>query len=189
MNKPCHRDFFVQEPFTLLITNATPEDARAIAVVHVLAWQGAYRAQLAPEFLDALSVDEREAMWRACIAQGESELLLCRLADQLCGFVGFGVSRDTDAAPDIAEIHCINFAPAYWAQGMGRRLLEAACARLHARGYQRATLWVFTDNARALRFYRSLGFEEEAGSCKSFVLGGRSVQEVRYVRALGPAMP
>jgi RimJ/RimL family protein N-acetyltransferase len=100
---------------TVRISNATPADARAIAVVHVLAWQGAYRAQLAQEFLDALSVD--------------------------------------------------------------------------ARGYQRATLWVFTDNERALRFYRSLGFEEEGGSCKSFVLGGRSVQEVRYVRALGSAMP
>jgi ribosomal protein S18 acetylase RimI-like enzyme len=169
----------------LRITTATPQDAQAIAQVHVLAWQGAYQTQLAPEFLDALSVDERSAMWSACVAQGEPELLLCRLADQLCGFVAFGASRDADAAPGVAEIHCINFAPAYWAKGMGKKLMEAACERLLAHGFQRATLWVIADNVRALRFYRSLGFEEEAVSCKSFVLGGRTVQEVRYALALG----
>jgi ribosomal protein S18 acetylase RimI-like enzyme len=176
---------FLGLAMNLHITNATTGDSRAIAVVHVHAWQGAYRTQLAPEFLDALSVDERAAMWSVCIAKGEPELLLCRLADQLCGFVAFGASRDADAAPGVAEIHCINFAPAYWAKGMGKKLMQAACERLLAHGYQRVTLWVIADNVRALRFYRSLGFEEEAASCKSFVLGGRSVQEVRYARALG----
>ena len=43
---------------------ATLDDTRGIATVHVRGWQAAYGGILPRKFLDALSVDEREARWR-----------------------------------------------------------------------------------------------------------------------------
>jgi len=43
-----------------MIRPATPEDARAIAEVHVASWRYAYRGLLPDDVLDRLSVEERE---------------------------------------------------------------------------------------------------------------------------------
>ena len=46
-------------PAGVVIREATPDDARAIAEVHVASWRWAYRGDLPAEFLDGLSVDDR----------------------------------------------------------------------------------------------------------------------------------
>jgi hypothetical protein len=47
-----------------MIRKATPEDARAIAEVHVKSWRAAYRDLLPQDFLQGLSVDRREQQWQ-----------------------------------------------------------------------------------------------------------------------------
>lgn len=54
------------------VRRAVPEDARAIAAVHVGAWQVAYRGLMADELLDGLSVAQREEVWREALAGGGS---------------------------------------------------------------------------------------------------------------------
>jgi GNAT superfamily N-acetyltransferase len=46
--------------------------------------------------------------------------------------------------------------------GRGRRLIEHVLAWAAAEGMSRVTLLADRDNASALRFYRTLGFEESA---------------------------
>ena len=45
------------------IRRPTVDDAPDIASIHVSAWQAAYRGIVPDAFLDALSVDQREARW------------------------------------------------------------------------------------------------------------------------------
>jgi hypothetical protein len=45
------------------IRRAVADDARGIAQVHVKSWQAAYRGLLPQSYLDALSVEQREAFW------------------------------------------------------------------------------------------------------------------------------
>jgi hypothetical protein len=69
---------------------AALEDARAVAQVHVLSWQHAYREILPSGFLSQLSVESREAMWHESIVKGVPELLVARVQDTIVGFIAFG---------------------------------------------------------------------------------------------------
>lgn len=48
----------------MIVRAALLEDAMRIATIHVEAWQIAYRGIVPDEFLGALSVDQRVAVWR-----------------------------------------------------------------------------------------------------------------------------
>lgn len=166
----------------MFVTTATLDDARAIAQVHVSSWQQAYRGILPKAFLDALSVDERAAMWRECIAQGCPELVVAKSAGQVCGFAAFGPSRDEGAPDHNAEIMALYLAPDVWSTGVGRRLWCTVLERVVAQGFAVVTLWVMARNARAIRFYEAAGFEAQPSSRKQFTLGGLVLDEVRYQR-------
>jgi ribosomal protein S18 acetylase RimI-like enzyme len=157
-------------------------DARRIADIHVHTWQVAYPGIVPADYLAALSIDNHEAMWRDSIAKGTPELLVALEADVILGWAAFGRSRDEGAEAGVAEIWAIYVDPAHWSRGVGRALWVGARAILRSQGFVSVGLWAFPENERAGKFYRSLGFELEPGSAKQFVLGGASLNEVRYVR-------
>ena len=166
---------------------ARPEDARRIAEIHVRAWQAAYPGIVPAAYLDSLSIDRHERMWSHSVAQGTPELLVAHDGESIRGWVAFGGSRDEGAEPDVAEIWAIYVDSSQWAQGVGRALWSRTQGRLQERGFTAVGLWAFPANERAGRFYRSLGFEIEAGSEKQFELGGAVLDEVRYVRRIDAA--
>jgi RimJ/RimL family protein N-acetyltransferase len=167
-----------------------PDDARAIATVHVRAWQVAYRGGLMPdEYLDALSVDERTQMWAQGLAREPrprfGRFVAEDAADGIIGFITVGPAEgDAEAAE--GEVYAINVHPDAWGQGAGRALLEAGMRCLHDVGFDTAVLWVHPGNARARRFYERAGWHHDGGSRTQEVLGVE-VAEVRYRIALAPA--
>jgi GNAT superfamily N-acetyltransferase len=146
------------EAATLRIRRATPEDARSVAEVHVGSWRHAYRGLLPDEYLDRLSVDDREAMWREAFGEPASGAFVAEAGDRIVGFASFGPSRDEDASADIGEIPAIYVEPSVLGAGVGRELISAATDALRERGYRRATLWVLEANERARRFYEKAGW-------------------------------
>ncbi|MES2990507.1 MAG: GNAT family N-acetyltransferase [Pseudomonadota bacterium] len=168
----------------MLIGPATAEDARAIAQIQVDAWRAAYVGIVPDEYLAAMSVDERETTWREAIAAGRPELLVARRDDRVIGWVSFGASRAKDAPPEVGELWAIYLDPQHIATGTGRALWAATRARLAERGFTSVILWVLTGNARAIRFYEKAGFSLDAGSAQRFTLGGREIEELRYVTTL-----
>ena len=164
---------------------AASADALAIAEVHVRSWQAAYETVLPAEYLNSLSVGSREAMWREAISRGSPEILIIETAGELLGFIAFGACRDEDTPIGQAEIWALYLAPSHWSQGLGRRLWMRARERLEHQQYKSVTLWVLSDNARAIRFYEAAGFRLEPSSFKTLQFGAKDLTEVRYVAALG----
>ena len=103
----------------------------------------------------------------------------------MAGFVAYGPCRDEGANTSTAEIWALYLAPTAWSSGIGRALWLAGQERMVAQGMSSVSLWVFTANNRAIKFYRSAGFLPDALPVKEFTLGGVQVQEVRYVQTLG----
>src|SRR5436853_4358232 len=166
------------------ITTAKLEDARQVAEIHVTTWQSAYQGVLSAECLASLSVDEREAMWRESIVKGVPELFVAKVEGGMVGWVAFGPCRDEGSPPDCAEVWAIYVAPPSWSSGVGRRLWRRSRARLLEQGFKTVSAWVFTQNARAIKFYRAAGFAPDLSSVKEFELGGKQLQEIRYARRL-----
>ena len=168
----------------MLIEHATLADARAVARIHVDAWRAAYASVLPADFLAALSVDERQTMWRESIAAGTPTLLVARDHGAVAGWLSVGPSRDGDAPAGRAEIWALYVDPGRWSTGTGRALWAHAGALLREQGCTTCSLWVFARNERALRFYRAAGFVQESPVAKTFELGGAAIEEVRFVARL-----
>jgi ribosomal protein S18 acetylase RimI-like enzyme len=169
------------------IAAASSTDCRAVAQIHVDAWRVAYEGIVPTEYLAALSVDQREAMWRTAIERGTPRVLVARTDEDVVGWIAYGRCRDEGSGPDIGEIWAIYAAPTAWSTGVGRALWDAARRDLQEQGYRSVTLWVIRDNARAIRFYERSGFAIEANSAKEFELGGAQLTEMRLVATIAGA--
>ena len=55
----------------LVVRAAVPADAAAMAALHVHAWRAAYAGVMPADFLAALTIAEREAMWRRSVTEPE----------------------------------------------------------------------------------------------------------------------
>ena len=86
------------------VAQARPEDAHAVAEIHVSALRAAYASILPLDYLASLSVESRKAMWSECIATGVPELLVARDGDAVKGWLSFGACRDEGASASEAEI-------------------------------------------------------------------------------------
>lgn len=145
---------------TARIRAARPEDARPVAQVHVDSWRHAYRGVLPDEYLDRLSVDDREAMWLGAFADPDpkSGALVAEVGGRIVGFASFSPSRDEDVRDRTGEVPAIYVEPSSLGTGVGRELFRAAAERLRDAGFTRATLWVLEANTSARRFYEKAGW-------------------------------
>ena len=165
------------------IRAATVDDVPALAQLHVLGWQWAYRDQLPDSFLDGLtaSLPRREAWRREMLGQppAEGRTWVAERAGRIVGFADTGPSRDPDAPPGTVELFTIYLDPHVVGTGVGRALLQHAMDDLRQRGYRSAMLWVLESNTRARRFYEIAGWRAD-GTAKVEQRSGVELREVRY---------
>ena len=168
------------------IRPAAPEDARAIAEIHVAAWRAAYRGLMPDAYLDQLSVEKRAALWQRTLAQpGSSMLAVAEDKDALTAFCFFGPTRDEDGKEQrIGEIIALNVRPQSWRRGHGKALCEFALRELPRRERRSVTLWVLRGNERAQRFYEAQGFRLDGSERVDVKLIGAPLHELRYRRNL-----
>jgi RimJ/RimL family protein N-acetyltransferase len=141
-----------------VIDRGRPEDAAALAEVHVASWRQAYAGLLPESFLAALDPADRVAGWEARLRAGAPAVLLDHDGDRLAGFASFGACRDADAGTDWGELEALYYLEPYWGAGRAAGLLRAALDALRRERRRIVTLWVLRENARAIAFYRKHGF-------------------------------
>jgi GNAT superfamily N-acetyltransferase len=158
-----------------MIRPGTPEDAEAVARVHVETWRVAYEHVFPPAELERMAVervDRRAEMHR------RSPPIVAEVDGEIVGFVSVGPSTDADTD---GELYAIYVSPAHWGTGVGRALMEAAEGRLRELGYGEAVLWVLEDNPRARHFYEAAGWRAD-GTKRPIEIFSVTVPEVRYAK-------
>jgi GNAT superfamily N-acetyltransferase len=166
----------------LTLRPATPADALAVATVHVRSWQAGYRGLLADEYLESLRAEDRAKHYT--FGSGDPNVpstVVAELHGRICGFASIAASRDL--AADTGELLALYVDPDAWSTGAGRALLQNARARMHARGFASAVLWILDGNARAKRFYEIDGWVAE-GVARTVTLWGIEILEHRFRRQL-----
>ncbi|MBB5573610.1 MULTISPECIES: GNAT family N-acetyltransferase [Rhizobium] len=140
------------------IRSALPEDAAAMANLHVTVWRETYRTLASPEAFRRLDEAHRQARWAATLAEpGRDQLVL--LAEQGDRLVGIGAV----GAPSYVffegrgEIRSLYIDPSLKRQGLGRRLMRELARHLADLHYPGAALGVVAGNEPAIAFYWSLG--------------------------------
>lgn len=169
---------------SIQVRPATLRDAKAIAQIHTVSAQEAYKGLVPDEQLKSMSVEKRQAYWREAIEYSEPQVQVAVDGDKIVGFVGFDRSRDEKTRPTTGEIWAIYAAPTHWNQGVGLALWDAARDGLQEEGCTNVTAWVPLRNERALRFHELAGFKRELSTAKTAVIGGVKIEEVRLKRPI-----
>ena len=169
-------------PGAVTVRHARTGDAPDLGLLHVRAWQAAYRGQMPDGFLDGLRPEDRQAGWERALGRDRTHDPVL-VAERDGRVVGFAVLRAAEDPRGAGELGAINVDPDHWGTGAGRALLAAAHEELARLGYREAVLWVLPGNRRARRFYEIAGWVAD-GAERNIELSGVTVPEVRYRRRL-----
>lgn len=162
---------------------AQPEDALAVARVHVRSWQAAYRNILPDDYLDQLRPEDRAAKYDFASLDPVKPHTIVAVEDgSIYGFATTMPVSDSDM-PGHGELCALYVDPKQWGKGLGVALVAAARAQMFERGFRNAILWVLTGNVRAERFYQNDGWASD-GHHRNATVWGITVDEVRYLREL-----
>ncbi len=146
------KKLFPQTP----VRDAKPEDADAIAALHVTSWRKSYKNILPESYLAAEIEIERSCFWHRKLADlpPDELVLITRSGGALTGFIQ--VTRTGEPGYD-AVIQALHVHPRRHGSGTGKRLLASAARRLLAVGAESVCLRVFDANKQAIGFYTRLG--------------------------------
>jgi ribosomal protein S18 acetylase RimI-like enzyme len=165
-----------------LIRDATPDDAKGIAVVHVKTWQSAYRGQIPDSILDSLSVKTRAIRRKELLRElpGDLSVLVAEVDGGIVGFIDVGSNRDDDVDAEVGELKGFIVDPDYMNKGIGSELMKQGLQILRKKGYKKATLWLLDTNENSRRFYTNRGWVVE-GRTKVDKRDDFDLHETRYV--------
>ena len=138
---------------------ARPEDTSAIARVHVAVWHATYRGVIADALIDAVTIEQREAMWGDILTAYTAThpvLVAEDFGTGICGFGNAGPLRGEGVSGYSGEFKTLYLLPAYQRRGIGRALLCRLAAALLERGHDSALAWVLASNP-ACGFYEAMG--------------------------------
>jgi len=165
------------------IRRAIPDDAVALAKVHVDSWRSAYRGLVPDSHLDSLDYDRRAERFRESLTAGVGDTYVVEDEQGVLGFFTVGACRDPElAGVPVGEIWGIYLAPAYWRQGIGTLLCQRSEEILASWNYNQAVLWVFEGNRAARSFYEAMGYAPDGAS--KMLNPGVPLKAMRYRKLL-----
>ena len=157
------------------IRAATPDDAIAIAHVHVESWRTTYAGIVPDDYLAGLDETLRLKLWQEWLSGG-AVVLVAERKGEVVGFVHAGKIREAIESAD-AEIYSLYLLRDSQGRGIGHGLVRAVAAVLQERGFTGVALWVLERN-------RSRGFYENCGgklvTSRVIEIGGARLMEVAY---------
>lgn len=137
----------------MTVRPARPEDAAAIAEIHVSGWRSAYAGLLPSRDLASMSTVRHAARMSVAIAAGHG-VLVAEQGRDVVGYCTAGQAR-TSGLGD-GEVETLYVLDDHREQGHGRALLQRAAADLSGAGCGSLFLWVLAANPSRY-FYERLG--------------------------------
>ncbi len=103
---------------------------------------------------------------------------------KVAGF--YRITQFEGRARHVAQLGTLAVDPEFQGSGLAQEMVADALEQMKAQGVRRAELQAEADNARALTFYRKLGFEQEGVQRRAYRRGDEStdVDEILMVRFL-----
>jgi GNAT superfamily N-acetyltransferase len=143
----------------LTIREAEPSDAAQIAQVNFETWRSTYTGILAPEHLEARSLEEQVKLWQETLStlSPSSKRFVALSGRDVIGYSGGGRNPDS-RSPFQSELFGIYVLKAFQGQGLGQQLTRVLAHWLLAQGNGSMQVWVMEKNPYR-RFYEKIGGE------------------------------
>jgi GNAT superfamily N-acetyltransferase len=141
------------------VRSATPDDAEAIARVHIDSWRTTYRGIVPNSVLDSLDYRERKQIWQREMSNSTRKQFVYVAevtGGEVIGFISGGPERTGEYPEFTGEIYALYLEQAQQGLGIGRCFFEAGVHALLEQGHRSMLIWALTDNP-ACGFYRYFG--------------------------------
>jgi GNAT superfamily N-acetyltransferase len=171
----------------LVVREARPSDARAIAEVSVASRRWSYRDLIAKADLEALSVEDATTDFAEGLAELSSgaAVFVAELTGRVVGYAYVLPSPDTDVPAETSELGSLYVTEEVAGTEVAPALMDAAVEHSRGAGHDVLTLWVRRENGRARRFYEKHGMREDGTERRrSHDVLPTEMNEIRYRMSL-----
>ncbi|MEH7236803.1 GNAT family N-acetyltransferase [Bacillus sp. JJ1562] len=158
------------------IRKAILSDSKGIAKVHVDSWRTTYSGIVPDEFLDQLSYESREKMWKRGIPNGHV-IVAENEQGEIVGFACGGKERSGNYENYQGELYAIYIFQEYQGQGLGKKLVVPVVNQLLDKKINTMLVLVLEENKSCL-FYEALGARKL--DTVEVEIGGRILKEAVY---------
>lgn len=140
----------------ITLRDGTPGDVDAIANLHAASWQETYRGLMPDAYLDGPVIQDRKTLWQRRLIDPPKGAILtvAERGEAAVGFIYLYPDPDHSGWMMLDNLHIHADMRGH---GLGRRLMQAAAARLAELGETQVLLYVLAGNDGACRFYERLG--------------------------------
>lgn len=153
----------------------SPDDAEAIAGVHIQCWRETYATLLPAAFYGDRALTQRQMMWASLLAgdRDDQRVWIAEADDKIIGFA-LAAPAAGEAPARRLQLYMLYVLQDFHGSGAGQSLLDAVLGR------EPAQLWVARDNPRAHHFYRRNGFLPDG--TEKVDVHANDLLEVRLIR-------
>lgn len=176
----------------LVVRQALPGDAPAIAEVNVASRRWSYRDLIAEAALDALSVEETSVDFARGLAElpPGAAVFVAERAGRVVGYVYVLPSPDADVPAGTSDLGSLYVTEEVAGTGVAGALMEAAVEHARTAGHGFLTAWVREENGRARRFYEKYGLRPDGAERSGpHAVLQIEIHEIRYRMSLHPPGP
>lgn len=160
----------------MLIRKAKLEDVKGIAKVHVDSWRTTYKGIVPDSFLESLSYEEREQIWKSGIEANQVYIAEDE-SGKIVGFASGGKERTGKYDAYIGELYAIYLLEGQQGKGLGQKLFQSVVDDLKEKQLNSMVIWALAENP-ACRFYEKLGGKKI--DTAEIELAGKKLDEVAY---------
>ena len=140
------------------LMQAAASDAAELARIQVDSWQ-AYTDIFTPAYMaEHNSFERRFLYWMTLLTREIDRTYLIKADGHSVGYITLGYPRDDNATPGTLELTALYLSTAEQNKGYAAHVMRRILGSLKEAGYDRLSLWVLKDNARAIQFYQHFGF-------------------------------
>lgn len=137
------------------VRKAVSADAKGIAKVHVDSWQTTYANIVPKEFLNGLTYERREQLWRSNIPNGGVYVAETE-QKEIIGFSSGGEKRKDEYPGYTGELYAIYILKENQRNGLGKLLVKSIVEELKQQNISTMIVKVLEDNDSFL-FYEAIG--------------------------------
>jgi ribosomal protein S18 acetylase RimI-like enzyme len=127
------------------------QDAEGLAYVHVHSWRTTYRGIVSEDYLESLSIVEREKRWVSILSDSHHTYVCQKEDGEIVGFVSIGKERSGKYE---GELYAIYLLENYQGKGIGKELFEIAWEELKNMGFNCMWIWVLKENPSKHFYYK-----------------------------------
>ena len=158
------------------IREATVQDARAIAEVHLASWKTTYPGIIPQGYINGLKVENGVARWQVELNGKKAGIFVAEDQRGVFGFAAGGaIVHPVDGYQ--GELGAIYLLARGQRRGAGGALVRRVAADLRQRGFGNMAVWVLRENP-ACGFYERMG-GVQVGE-QTIEIGGKALSEVAF---------